>query len=749
MSPSAAIDDVDIAVAGTTADSAIVDDTQPDGESPQHVSTGGVRYTSAEEADATSLLSQLTVPSFLQYWYNRYYYDRKYVSDDALLLDDKDTVSVNYLYRNTQVLTAQLLARDPQIVVRPKEVLGEAPPLLDEFGLTCQLLVQDVLTEAGLRDKMNAAVADASGVGWAIFKLSPQEDFKLDPLGQSRNNDELDNLAMCEWLRKRFAARDFTSSDPDYQRMVDCEKQVAIFLQRKMEKDLAENPPGQIPMIDPMTGMPLLDPVTGMPLTMMDQGDERLIRLQTLESGQIPTDMDLPEIARYIGIIIDRVMPEDFRFDWSVSDPSELRRQCRWMAHRVYVDRDTFGAKFQIPVDDWKAVTLYNPDGSRTDRFWQANPTDRPDAGGVADTGASKWDDRAAVWVVYHKERGMVYTLVEGLPYPVTAEPIGPTWREWFPFTFLYFNRVDGRAIPMSDTLLARNLQDEINRLRSQDLEYRNFSLPRFIIRRGSMTPDEKATAENSHAGQFLEMAFDQDVRAAFAQPTTIPYNPQINDPSFAKMQMQEMLGTTAQAMGNDQGNLATTAALANQYMGTQMDFRRFQLEKCMKDIATFALDVLMVIMPEKNVQARVGQGAVWPMIDRETMYQYIKLEVRAGSTGKPDANKRKEFFTLLPTVAQGIMGNPMLNFGEVMQEFFRSWDIADDPRRFFLPGAFMPPMPGMMPGMAPGIPGMAGPPGSIPPGATGVEGGPPGPGAPTMAERGPPTPETIPNGRM
>ncbi len=728
--------DIDIAPGGTNA---TTEEASLLAQGEQ-TSTGGVIYTQAEQADTARLLTGLNVPGFLQYWYNRYYYDRKYVSDDALLLDDKDTVSVNYLYRNTQVLAAQLLARDPQIAMRPKPVLGDAPPLLDEFGRTCELLVKDLLDEAGMRDKLNAAIPDASGVGWAIFLMAPQEDFKLDPLAQSRRNDELDNMAMCQWYRRRFEAKDFTERDADYQAMLDCERQVAQFLQAKVEQELRENPPGFVPMIDPMTGMPVADPVTGMPLTMPDPVDPRLVRLQTLEQGQVPQDMDLPEIARYIGVVIDRVMPEDFRFDWSVSDVVELRRQCRWMAHRVYMDREAFGAKFNINVQDWKSVVLYDPAGTRQDRFWAADPANRPDAAALDDTRAPRWDDRAAVWVVYHKERGMVYTICEGLPYPLKAEPIGPTWREWFPFFFLYFNRVDGRAIPMSDTLLARSLQDEINRLRTQDLEYRNFSLPRFVIRRGSMTPDEKEAAENSYPGQFLEMAFTDDVRAAFAQPATVPYDPRINDVGMAKAQMQEMLGTTAQAMGNDSGDLATTAALANEYMGTQMDFRRFRLETVIKEMATYALDVAMQIMPEDNVRARCGDGAVWPMIDRNTMYQFLKLDVRAGSTGKPDQRLRKEFFQLLGPTAQAIVTNPALNQPEVLAELFRSWEIGDDPKRF-INTMFM--TPGLMPGQAP--PGMM--PGQAPLGAPGTEGGKAGPGAPPMSMRGPPTADAVPNG--
>jgi hypothetical protein len=709
-------------------------------ESAGHVSAGGVSYTTSQEADTRDLVEQNRVPAFLQRWYNRYYYDRKYVSDDALLLDTDKTVSVNYLYRNTQILSAQLLARAPKITVRPKRSMGPPPPLQGAFAKTCELLVLDLLEEAGMRDKLNAAIPDASGVGWAIFKLTPQEDYRLDPIGRSRMNDELDNVARCQWLRARFAAKDFGVDDRQYQEMLDCEKQVAAFMREKLEEDTERNPPGQVPITDPMTGLPALDPVTGMPLTMPDPMDERLVHLQTLDQGTLPDNFELPEVARYIGVTIERIMPEDYRFDWSVTDPVELRRQCRWMAHRVFMDRDTFGAKFNIPVKDWQSIGTYDVNGVRTDRVWQADPALRTDAGSEGISNIARYDDRCIVWEIHHRERGMIYTVVEGLPYPLAAEPASVTWREWFPFFFLWYNRVDGRAIPLSDTLLCRALQDEINRTRTQDQQYRQWSLPRFLGRKGAMTVNEKAAVENSYPGQWLEMSFVDDVRTAYAQPMSVPYNPMVSDISMAKAQMQEMSGITAQAQGNsgDSGELATTATLANEYMGNQMDARRFALEKLINDFATATLDYMNAVMPEVNVKQRVGQGAVWPNIDRTVLFTTLNIHVRAGSTGKPDARKRKEFFTLLPAFVQALAAIPDANRQKFIAEFFDAFEIDDDPQDYFLPMA-----PGMPPMLAPGVPGMP------PPGTPGTEGGAPGPGAPPMAEAGPPAVESIPNGPM
>lgn len=728
---------------------------EEDREKADFTSPGGVQYTRAQQQQVSRWMNLVKVPSFLRYWYARYDYDRRYVSDESMLLDDRDTVSVNYLYRNTQLLTANLLARDPQLAVKPTEILGDHPPELDRYGRTLEILTRKLMEKTGVAAKTTAGVADTSSVGWAIYKLIPQEDFKLDPLGSQRMNDELDNLARVDWFRQRIAGDDLNEDSPEWQDYLDTQRQVAKFLVNKVQQDLRDNPPGIVPLMDPMTQQPIMDPVLGTPITQPDPVDPRNARLEALEQGQVPEDMDLPEIARYIGFVLDRIMPEDFRFDWGVTDTVELRRQAEWMGHRVYMARDKFGSKYDIPIEDWKGITIYDDTGVKLDnRSWAKDPAIR------TNIEEASIDGKCAVWEIWNRDTGLVYTFIEGIPYPVTSEVPSVTWSQWFPFFFLWFNRVDGRAIPMSDTLLVRSLQDEVNRLRTQDLELRNAAMPRAVIRRGSMTPDEKEAYENSYPGQVLEMGFPDDIRKTFAQPTTMPYNPQLCDIGPAITAMEQMSGISRNAMGTPSGDVATTAAIAQQSMQTQMDLRRSRVEEFLSEIGQAMAEMANQIMPESNVKAIVGNGAVWPVLGRTDLFQRLKLRIKAGSTGKPDTKVRKEFFQILGPLCQQLSaaGQPIpIKSENVFRKLLDTYEITDDPSEMILtqqeqqqmammaamgikPPSAPPAGPGGSPAAAPRPP---------PPGAPGTEGGAAGPGAPPMADRSTPTPQQIPNGPM
>jgi hypothetical protein len=93
-------------------------------------------------------------------------------------------------------------------------------------------------------------------------------------------------------------------------------------------------------------------------------------------------------------------------------------------------------------------------------------------------------------------------------------------------------------------------------------------------------------------------------------------------------------------ATGSPGGDLATTAAIANEQMGVQTDFRRALVEELIFDIMYDFAYMGIQFIPEENIKRLCGSEAYWPMLERETFLRYLKLDVRAGSTGRPDTAK-------------------------------------------------------------------------------------------------------------
>ncbi len=702
-----------------------------------------------EVALISQFASQVQVATFLQRWYEQFQFDRVYVNEECLLIDDVDVVSTNYILRNQYVLLANLYARDPVIAWRPGPIIGDHPPLLHQFGKTLDIFCAKMAEEMEMRRLLRGGIQDASTVGWQVFKLNPQEDPKIDPLGARRQNDQLDNIARYQWLKKRMVAQHYTPDDALAQEIADLEKVVVKYLQDQLQADLINNPVAQVPIIDPMTGMPAMDPITGEPLTQQDMDDPRLARAQMLEQGQIPQDYEPGEIARYMGFNLDPIQAEDFRFDWTVPSPERMY-EANWIAHRVYMTYDDFGSKFNVTPEEIGQIVLYGEDGKSLgkDRRWsRAGPT----ASGGNDTAEGPSDrasletpgnmGRCAVWEMWHKGQGRVYVWVEGMQRFLRNECPTIVGRRWYPFYILPFNRVTGRVIPLSDTLLTKQLQDELNRRRTLEAEAQKAAFPRIFIKRGVLLKGEKETIENSNPYQVIELDAPDDVRKAFAETAPLPFNPDLYRRDETRIELEMMSGISRNAAGTPIGDLATTAAVANEQMGVQMDFRRGLLDELIYDILYDVAYMGIQFIPEENWKKICGPGAYVPLLERETFLRQLKLEVRAGSTGRPDADKMlatmEKFANVATALGLPIDGEPLLE--DIMYEMGKH-----DWKRYLLTPEKMMQRAAMgLPPMGMAMPGAVGP--TAPRGNAAQPQPTPGEGSPTMAERGPPSPDSVP----
>jgi hypothetical protein len=707
----------------------------------------------------TSLVAHFTslvqVAPTLQPWYEQFDVDRKYVNEECLLIDDTDVVATNYILRNQIVLLANLYARDPAISWKPAPIIGEHPPLLGQYGKTLEIFCKKMAEETEMRRLLRGGIQDASTIAWQIYKLSPQEDPKLDPLGNRRQDDQLDNIARYQWLKRRFEAEQFNTDSALYQQMKDLEGVVVTYMQAKLQEDLINNPIAQQPImtLDPMTGqmVPQMDPVTGEPMTQEDTSDPRIARSQALDAGQIPQDMTVEDIPRFIGFNLDPIQAEDFRFDWTVPSP-EMLLQGGWLAHRVFMDYDKFGSSFDVTPEEMGDITVFGDDNRKVDttKRWSSavssagsaydgeGPTDRRDMETQTNMG------RCAVWEMWNKNQGLVYVWVEGMKRFLRKAPPSVLGRRWYTFYVLAFNRVTGRPIPLSDTILTRQLQDELNRRRTQEAEAQNAAFPRIFVRRGSLKEGEKDAIENSYPYQVVELDSPDDIAKAFAETKPLPFNPELYRRDETRMELEMMSGISRNAAGSGQGELATTAAIANEQMGVQTDFRRSLVEELIYDIMYDFAYMANQFMPEENWKKICGPDAYVPLLERDTFLRYLKLDVRAGSTGRPDAEKNLKVYEMLAGIAPQL-GLPL--DGEALLEDICYEMGKNDWRKYLMTPEKM--MMKMAQGMPPPIPGggPAGPPpGPGQPRGNAAQPAPtPGEGRPTMAESGPPTPQGVP----
>jgi hypothetical protein len=642
---------------------------------------------------------ELKIPSPLNKWYQAFDQDRKYVNDECMILDAEDAVGTNHILRNQWVLQAQIFAKDPEISFQPIDQIypdippvidpmsgmtiapdmpGQPPPEIEGLARTLNILVQQILRENRFSSRLKGAIQDVETNAIMFLKVNQQEDLSRDPLGVRRSNDQQGNYAMFTWLTAKKAAGEIKEGSAQERRLQDLEKLIRGYLAADLRVQIESMPmPGMDPTVAP--SMPGMTPPIGSPLsapspdmaTAVPTGgvggalssvpmglptmapipppDPRIARAQAIESGVDPIDMGMiPQVPRWIGMGIDIIAPEDIRIDWRITRPEDIF-DARRIYHRVFMDDDECAAKYKLDPIEMAKVP-------RSNGVNQTSGGANTGTGGEAvqqmpDTLADNTDMSCTIecWECWDKQTNTVYVFVPGYRRFLQSYIPDVVGRNWFPFLPFIFNRVTGRLVGISSTTLQRPAQEEINLFRTHDRHAKKASFPRILIKRGLLTKREKHAYKTALPYEVIEVDSPDEISKTLYEARPLAYNPQLYDVSRAEFDLQRMAGISLVSAGaTGASESATEVVTAQAGTDSQADFKRSTIEALVADIGSLIGDLAIQIFPEENVKMICGPGAIWPAVDRETLFRKLHLVVRAGSTGKPDAEKRMQYAQMM-----------------------------------------------------------------------------------------------------
>jgi len=715
------------------------------------------------ETDDAALIEAYTreaeIPAPLEKWYKAFDRDRAYVNDDCMVLDSTDAVGTNHILRNQYTVMALLASRNadisinvgdavwepqPEFATDPMtgqpmldpmtgqpaiigELPGEPPPELGRLAHTMEVLARRLLMEARFRQQLAGAVQDVETNAVMFIKVNQQEDYKKDPLGNFRFNDQQDNYALYRHWSARVASGDIVADSAEHKRFQDLETTIRGYLVTQIMQDLEDNPPAMGP-VDPMTGLPLGPP-------MMDPRQETLVGLQ---AGTGPIDMeDIPEVAHWVGFPIDFVNPEDIRFDGDITRPEDFWRAMR-VQHRVYMDVEAAAAKFGLTPEEAKRLPKAKS-STGTAKSAGGEASSRNDA-----LTSKSMDTKTELWECWDRQTNKVSVYAIGFPRFLHKYTPTVVWRNWFPIIPFLFNRVTGRFVGVSSTTLQRPAQEEINLMRTLDRHAKKACFPRILVRKGTLQPGEKAKYKRARPYEVIELETPDELNDAIKETAAVTYNPQLTDSSRAETDLQRMSGTSLVAGGTvGVSKSATETATAQQGTEATADYRRGIIEDLYNDVVTCVLDLAARLLPEQNVKALAGPGAFWPDRGLEDLWRNLQVTIRAGSTGKPDTDKRLGWATNMIQVARNL--GLMAKGPQILDYISREAGVFDRISEFFQI-APMPPMGMGAPGAPPGGPGAPPATGGSPPSPPKLDSqqGQGGGGGKPMS--GAPTPDSIPN---
>lgn len=531
--------------------------------------------------------------------------DRRYARGETGM-----DVSYSLIQAYIDILCAFLVARDPDVDCPPGDSVGqEGLEDAELYGKTMEIIVKHLFKSSKLKRKASRWVRSALTVGIGVLKASWQEVWGQDPHIRARLKDAQKNVADIRVLMESIQRGETTD----------------------MEAALAQ--------------------------------------LKLLQDGLAAKS----EVLIASGMALDLIRPEDMAYgiDYeSVVDTDEGS----WLGNRYFVDVEDLPSEFSsLDAACIKSATLYGPRKPKDKNDKEAkvngvigdieeNESDAFIKGG----GGEKTNVFACCWEIWDTRSEQFFTIVEGVSDRWANPPQPPPCptTKFDPYFVLSFTEIDGERHPQSLITRSNMLQDEIERSMTQFIEHRKRIKPKLGFDASKVTRDTIKRLEGGTSQEYVAIKFIAGAaEAADLQKVLFPITyAQIDmaiysvEPIIRAMEtvwgIQEALTSTVQ--------VAKTATEADiQQAGTQAKtgFKRDVLEAGLTDLAIYFGECASFRMSRKEVQTIAGSGAYWiENASAEDLHTMIKLEIRAGSTGKPDSAARRDAWAVVQPQIKELM---------------------------------------------------------------------------------------------
>lgn len=381
-----------------------------------------------------------------------------------------------------------------------------------------------------------------------------------------------------------------------------------------------------------------------------DGGDQDLV-LAELEA-QAMSLRESSETVVSSGLVIDKLMSEDVLIlDPTIRDFADYRNSGA-MAQRTWMDEEKFRERFKrapsSKATSWAGRSIQSA-------------TTKEGSSGSTPVG-EKEATFCAVWEIWDKNVNTVYTWCEGeegwCRDPFKPKNVG---RRWYPFFGLSFNPVDGELYGLSDVELLIGLQDEYNATRDALAQHRKYSIPLRVVRSGgSLSPEDVKNIRDGKYGDTVVIGGDSSVPLN-NDVTTLegpPINPALYDVSMIRTDIEMVSGASDAARGMvAQAKTATEAEIMQQGLASRTAERQDVIEDMIEDMARYAVEILTGELTLPEVVRFAGDKAVWPQGGQiDAVFDVLNLEIRAGSTGKPNKNgEREQWIQLMPILQEAM----------------------------------------------------------------------------------------------
>ncbi len=388
---------------------------------------------------------------------------------------------------------------------------------------------------------------------------------------------------------------------------------------------------------------------------------DNLLRIEQLrrqvDDPQVGTDLDakLAELRQTLeglmgqaeiqlarGIALDFVLSEDIIvLDQSVLELADYERASA-IAHRIWMTHDKFEQTFGYKCT--KAKTYVERGAGQM---------------AAQEAGGDKANELVCVYEIWEQASNRMFHVCDGME-GYCRPPQTPNWtgQRWYPFFLLQFNDTED-LYPLSDITLIEDLVREYNRNRDDFVRDREDSLPFTVVRKGGSLTDADVTAIRNRKGNdviMVEGVGNNPIGNDLQSVTLGSIDPNSYTTDPARSDIEQLLGGGDAARGTVmKAKTATEAEIMAQGLRGRSAERQDTLEEMLTELGSYALQVCLRKMTPADVAQIVGEVAAqhWPTLTAEQVFEQVLVEVRGGSTGKPDRLQEQDRWTKLQPVIE------------------------------------------------------------------------------------------------
>lgn len=398
-------------------------------------------------------------------------------------------------------------------------------------------------------------------------------------------------------------------------------------------------------------------------------------QVHELKEGEIQTDSaEAEELRTAINALQSQkqmILREGLTFDFPrarhmIIDPEVTQLRgfigARWLAREYLMPHERVEERFNVDLKT--SYTKHTADTS--------NPTGT---------------ELACVWRVFDLENGTEFYVCDGYK-GFLQEPAEPDafYEQGHPWLALTFNDVEDEDDPFcpSDVEILRPMQLEINRAREAVRNHRIANRPAWLGAKGLFTNEDKYRLAGHEINEFIELdaipaSGDVDISSKIQAKPVAPIDPATYETETVFVDILRTMGEQEANLGGTSGATATESSIAEGSRMSAVSSNVDDLDEFLSDVARMAGQLLLHELSVEWAQRIAGPGAVWPELSREEIANEIFLEVRAGSSGRPNrAMKLANIERIAPFVLQTPGLNPLWWLRNMLEEMDDGLDIDD-----------------------------------------------------------------------